>query len=95
MGIARDLKPGFFGSKPVATVFVPPVVDAQAGATTGVFAALNAGNLGSAPGATIVIRGPPGPDAISAVRGELASIDPHLTVLIRERCTSRSAKRIW
>jgi macrolide transport system ATP-binding/permease protein len=79
-GIARDLKPGFFASKPVATVFVPLVVDAQAGATTDVFAALNAGNLGSAPGATIVIRGPSGPDAISAVRGELASIDPHLTV---------------
>ena len=60
-------------------MFVPLVVDAQAGATTDVFAALNAGNLGSAPGATIVIRGPSGPDAISVVRGEPASINPHLT----------------
>jgi ABC-type antimicrobial peptide transport system permease subunit len=80
VGIARDLKPGFFASKPVATVFVPLLVDAQASAASDVFAAINTGTRGSAPGATIVIRGPSGSDAIGAVRAELASIDPQLTV---------------
>jgi predicted permease len=80
VGITRDLKAGFFASKPVATVFVPLIVDPQASATSDVFAALNIGTLASAPGATIVIRGPSGSDAISAVRSELAAIDPYLTV---------------
>ena len=79
IGIARDLKSGFFASKPVATVFVPMVVDAQASAASDVFAAMNTGARASAPGATIVIRGS-GADAIGAVRAELAAIDPHMTV---------------
>jgi predicted permease len=80
VGIARDLKPGFFSSKPVATVFVPLALDAQASAASDVFAAVNTGAAIAAPGATIIIRGPSGPDAIEAVRAELASIDPRLTV---------------
>jgi predicted permease len=79
IGIARDLKSGFFAAKPVATVFVPMVVDAQASAASDVFAAMNTGARAAAPGATVVIRGS-GADAIGAVRTELAAIDPHLTV---------------
>jgi len=79
IGITGDLKAGFFASKPVATVFVPMVVDAQASAASDVFAAMNTGARSAAPGATIVIRGS-GADAIGAVRAELAAIDPHLTV---------------
>jgi predicted permease len=79
VGITRDLKSGFLASKPAPTVFVPLVVDAQASAATDVFASINTGNTGPAPGATIVIRGPAS-DAMSSVRAELASIDPHLTV---------------
>jgi macrolide transport system ATP-binding/permease protein len=80
VGIARDLKSGFFASKPIATVFVPLILEPQASAASDVFAALNTGSRGAAPGATIVVRGPSGSDTISAVRSELASIDPHLTV---------------
>lgn len=80
VGITRDLKSGFFSSKPMPTVFVPLIVDAQASAASDVFSALSTGNRGSSPGATIVIRGPSGSDAINAVRTELNSIDPHLTV---------------
>jgi predicted permease len=80
IGITRDLKAGFFASKPVATVFVPLFVDAQGSAATDAFAALNTGSTPGAPGATIIVRGPSGADAINAVRAELASIDPHLTV---------------
>jgi ABC-type antimicrobial peptide transport system permease subunit len=61
-------------------VFVPLAVDPQTSAATDVFSAINVGTVGSAPGATIIIRGPSGSDAINAVRAELASIDPHLTV---------------
>ena len=67
-------------SKPVATVFVPLVVDAQASATTDAFSVLTTGNAAAAPGATIVFRGGAGSDAIGAVRAELESIDPNLTV---------------
>jgi ABC-type antimicrobial peptide transport system permease subunit len=80
IGITRDLKPGFFASNPVATVFVPLVLDPQESAASDVFGTLNRGTRGSAPGATIVVRGPSGSDTIGAVRSELASIDPHLTV---------------
>lgn len=79
VGIAHDLKPGFLSSKPVATVFVPLVIDAQGSAAADVFSMMTTGNASTAPGATIVIRGS-GSDAISAVRAELASIDPNLTV---------------
>jgi macrolide transport system ATP-binding/permease protein len=79
-GVSRDLKPGFMSSKPVATVFVPLVVDAQASATTDAFSVLTTGNVAAAPGATIVFRGGSGSDAIGAVRAELESIDPNLTV---------------
>jgi ABC-type antimicrobial peptide transport system permease subunit len=64
----------------VATVFVPLVVDAQASATTDAFSVLTTGNVATAPGATIVFRGGSGSDAIGAVRAELESIDPNLTV---------------
>jgi ABC-type antimicrobial peptide transport system permease subunit len=59
---------------------VPLFVDAQASASSDTFAALNTGALAAAPGATIIIRGPSGSDAINAVRGELAAIDRRLTV---------------
>jgi ABC-type antimicrobial peptide transport system permease subunit len=74
------LKAGLFSSKPVSTVFVPLVPDAHASATTDVFGAMNGTSATAAPGATIVVRGPTGTDAIGAVRAELASIDPNLTV---------------
>jgi ABC-type antimicrobial peptide transport system permease subunit len=80
VGITRDLKAGFFSSKPVPTVFVPLVIDVSASATSDVFGAMNKGNAGKAPGATIVARGPSGSDVIGAMRSELASIDPGLTV---------------
>jgi macrolide transport system ATP-binding/permease protein len=80
VGITRDLKAGFFASKPVATVFVPLVLDAQSSAASDIFASFNTGSRVMVPGATIVVRGTSGFDAIAAVRSELASIDPHLTV---------------
>jgi ABC-type antimicrobial peptide transport system permease subunit len=78
--VARDLKAGFFASKPVATVFVPLFVDAQGSAAMDALAALNTGAMAAAPGATIVVRGPSGADAINAVRAEMATIDRRLTV---------------
>ncbi len=80
IGITRDLKAGFFSSKPVATVFVPLLMDSQASASSDVFAAMNAGSFGPSPGATIVVRGRAGADAIGAVRSELDSLDSHLTI---------------
>jgi macrolide transport system ATP-binding/permease protein len=80
VGVTRDLKPGFFSSQPVATVFVPLVLDVGASAASDVFAALNRGSGMTAPGATIVARGPSGSDTIGAVRAELTSLDPNLTV---------------
>jgi predicted permease len=80
VGVTRDLKPGLFSSKPVATLYAPLVLDVRAGATSDVFGALNRGGAGSAPGATIVARGATGSDVIGAVRSELASIDPNLTI---------------
>ena len=59
IAVARDLKPGFLGAKPVATVFLP---------------------LAPLQGATLLIRGPAGPEAVAAVRQELATIDSNLTV---------------
>ena len=79
-GVTRDLKAGFFSSKPVSTVFVPLVLDVQASAASDAFAALNMGSAAAAPGATIIVRGPAGARAIPAVRAELAAIDPTLTV---------------
>ncbi len=80
IGITRDLKAGFFSSKPVPTVFTPLAIDVGGSAARDVFAAMNGGSAGTAPGATIVARGPAGADVIGAVRSELASIDPNLTV---------------
>src|SRR5262249_37947049 len=80
VGVTRDLKAGLFASKPVATVFVPPVLDAHTSASSDVFGAMNQGAAAPAPGATIVLRGPSGSDAIGSVRAELAAIDPNLTV---------------
>ncbi len=79
-GVTRDLKAGLFASKPVATVFVPLMLDAHANATSDLFGAMNKGGGAAAAGATVVLRGPAGSDAIGAVRAELASIDPNLTV---------------
>ena len=79
VGVTRDLKPGFLASKPVAAVFVPLAFD-MAAPPSDVFRGLNTGNLGPAPGATIVFRGPSGQDAMAAVRSEVTSFDPHLTV---------------
>ena len=80
IGIARDLKPGFMAAKPVATVFVPLNLAHQALSQTDVFEGMNTGSFGLAPGATIVIRGTVGPDALASVRNELEAIDPRLTV---------------
>jgi ABC-type antimicrobial peptide transport system permease subunit len=41
---------------------------------------MNQGAAATAPGATIVLRGPAGSDTIGAVRAELSAIDPNLTV---------------
>jgi putative ABC transport system permease protein len=80
IGVARDLKPGFMSTKPTATVYLALTLDTPPSIQGDVFEGLNLGNLGTPPGATIVIRGPAGADAIAAVRSELAAIDPHLTV---------------
>jgi predicted permease len=79
-GVMRDLRAGLFASKPVATVFVPLALDMHASATSDVFGSMNMGAAPTPPGATIVLRAPAGSDAIGAVRSELASIDPNLTV---------------
>ncbi|MEO8594026.1 MAG: ADOP family duplicated permease [Candidatus Solibacter sp.] len=80
VGVTRDLKPGFFSSEPLPTVFVPLALNVPASATSDVFGALNRSSAASSPGATIVVRGPSGVDAIASVRAELAAIDPNLTV---------------
>jgi ABC-type antimicrobial peptide transport system permease subunit len=66
VGLTRDAKSGFVPPKPVATVFLP----------------LTAQWLRQhpAPRAAILVRGTAGRDTLAAVRGQLASLHPNLTV---------------
>ena len=80
VGVTRDLKSGLFGSATAPTVFVPLAIDSGASAAGDVFTAMNAGASAPAPGATIVARGAAGADVSSAIRREVAAVDPNLTV---------------
>jgi predicted permease len=66
IGLARDTQHGFLMSKPVPTMFVP---------LTSVWFRKN-----PAQPATLLVRGTPGRDTLIAVRNQLASIHPNLTV---------------
>ena len=66
VGLARDCRPGLLKSKPVATMFVP--------FTAAVF------RTNPSQGITLVLRVPAGHDVLAAVRRELASLHPDLTV---------------
>jgi predicted permease len=66
VGLARDCRPGLLKSKPVATIFLP--------FTPAVFRA------NPARGITVVLRAAAGRDVLAAVRRELASLHPDLTV---------------
>ena len=66
VGLTRDVPPGFLTAKTVATVFVP--------LTTTAF------RENPAQRSTILVRGTLGRDTLSAVRRELASLHPDLTV---------------
>jgi predicted permease len=65
-GLARDVPPGFLTAKTVATMFVP------------LTAAAFRGNPEQR--ATILVRGTAGRDTLAAVRAQLASLHPDLTV---------------
>ncbi|HTS63083.1 MAG TPA: ADOP family duplicated permease [Candidatus Acidoferrales bacterium] len=66
VGLARDGRPGFLRSKAAPTIFLP--------FTAAVFRA------DPAQGITVVLRGAAGHNTLAAVRGELASLHPDLTV---------------
>jgi ABC-type antimicrobial peptide transport system permease subunit len=66
IGVVHDVKTGFMTAKAVPAVYVPLSVEDYRRAPVS--------------GTTVVFRGDAGPDAISSVRGELAAIDPNLTI---------------
>jgi predicted permease len=66
VGLARDSRPGFLKSKPVASMFLPY--------TAATF------QKNPAQGITVVLRVAAGHDVLTAVRRELASLHPDLTV---------------
>ena len=66
IGVTRDTRSGFLPPKPVATVFLP--------LTAGWFARTRA------PRATVLVRGTAGRATLAALRDELASLHPDLTV---------------
>jgi hypothetical protein len=66
VGLARDTQHGFLMSKPVATMFVP--------LTSAWF------RKNPAQPATLLVRGTPGGNTLVAVRNQLASLHPGLTV---------------
>ncbi len=66
VGLTRDVPPGFLSAKTVATMFIP--------LTTPAF------SENPAQRATILVRGTPGRDTLAAVRRQVASLHPDLTV---------------
>jgi predicted permease len=66
IGVTHDTRSGFLPPKPVATVFLP--------LTAGWFARTRT------PRATILVRGTAGGETLAALRDELASLHPELTV---------------
>ncbi|MGB7758199.1 MAG: ADOP family duplicated permease [Bryobacteraceae bacterium] len=66
VGLTRDMPPGFLTAKTVATVFVPLTTSAFRG--------------NPAQRSTILVRGTPGRDTLAAVRRQLESLHPDLTV---------------
>ena len=66
VGLARDVPPGFLTAKTVATMFVPLTASAFRG--------------NPAQRSSILVRGTAGRDTLSAVRRQLASLHPDLTV---------------
>lgn len=66
VGITRDTRSGFFPPKPVATMFVPLTADWFVRTR--------------APRATILVRGAEGRASLAAVRDELTSLHPDLTL---------------
>ena len=66
VGLARDMQPGFQRPSPVATVFLPLTADAfRENPTQRV---------------TILVRGTAGRDTLAAVRAQMASLHPDLTI---------------
>ena len=66
VGLARDGQPPFLRSKPPATMYLPFTAAVLRGNPT--------------QGITVLLRGTSGQDVLAAVRGELASLHPDLTV---------------
>ncbi len=66
VGVVRDVKSGFMTARSLPAVYVPLTVEDYRRAPV--------------TGTTVIIRGEAGPDAITAVRGEVAAIDSNLTV---------------
>lgn len=66
IGVVRDIKTGFMASKAMSAVYIPLSVEDYRQAPVS--------------GTTLVFRGDAGPDAITSVRGQIASIDSNLTI---------------
>ncbi len=66
VGLTRDVQLGFGIAEPVATVFLPLTAEQF--------------RKNPALGATLLVRGTPGLDTLAAVRSQLASLHPDLTV---------------
>jgi ABC-type antimicrobial peptide transport system permease subunit len=65
VGVSQDIKTAALMAKPVPTIFVPLTVEMFGHASTG---------------ATFLVRGAPGMDTLGALRREMRSIDPALTI---------------
>ena len=68
VGLTHDVQSGLLGTKTVATMFMPLTASAFRGS--------------AAPRTTILVRGAPGRDTLAAVRRQLTSLHPDLTVFI-------------
>ena len=66
VGLTRDVQSGFLMTKPVATLFVPLTVEH--------FRSNPADRI------TVLVRGTNGPETLAAVRNQLASLHPDLTI---------------
>jgi macrolide transport system ATP-binding/permease protein len=77
IGVVPDQKAALISAKPPAVVFVPFGVSNSAAGP----ASIDAGAAGAAAqNDTLIVRGKPGSNIIEAVTGQIASIDPRLTV---------------
>jgi macrolide transport system ATP-binding/permease protein len=85
VGVTHDVRSGFLPPKPVATLFLP----------------LTAGRFvqSRVPRATVLVRGTAGAATLAAVREELASLHPDLTVFnaqtMREKLGQMNAFIVW